>query len=47
MSINESDINNISLTEIKDMYFNIFQKNPRGRYANDKMYLLKKINIYT
>jgi len=35
---------NISLNEIKDMYFNIFQKNPRGRKANDKTYLLKKIN---
>lgn len=35
---------NISLDEIKDMYFNIFQKNPRGRKANDKLYLLNKIN---
>ena len=35
---------NISLNEIKDMYYNVFKKKPRGRYANDKLKLLEKIN---
>ena len=34
----------LSLNEIKDMYFNVFKKKPRGKYANDKLYLLNKIN---
>jgi len=34
----------LSLYEIRDMYYNVFKKRPQGKYANNKLKLLEKIN---
>lgn len=36
--------NKISIDEVRDMYYNVFKKKPRGKYANDKLKLLEKVN---